>query len=76
MLIERRYHRLRNIREEVIDAEAGTGERVHPVVLQQAADNESQQEVGEIAGPNRMGVETQRHPRRVPVDDHADEREE
>ena len=32
VLIERRDHRLCDVAEEVIDAEAGTGKRIHPIV--------------------------------------------
>ena len=39
-LIEGRDHRLRDVGKEVIDAEARAGERVHPIVFKQAADDE------------------------------------
>ena len=60
----------------MVDAEARAGERIHPIVSEQAADDEPEQEVRQIAGTNGMRMEAQRHPRCVPVDDHADEREE
>ena len=60
----------------MVEAEARTGERIHPVIDEQAADDEPQQKVGQIAGANRVRMEAQRHARRVPIDDHADEREQ
>jgi hypothetical protein len=60
----------------VIDAETCARERVDPIVFEQAADDQPEQEIRQIAGSHRMRVEAQRHSRRIPVDDHADEREE
>ena len=76
ILIEGRDHRLGDVRKEMVDAEARAGKRIHPVVLKQAADDEPQQKVDQIARTNGLRMEAERHAGGVPVDDHADEREE
>ncbi len=60
----------------MIDAEARAWERIDPIVHEQAADDEPQQKVGQIAGAHGMRVKPERHAAGVPVDDHADQREE
>ena len=45
VLIEGRHHRLGDVGKEVVDAEARAGKRIHPIIQQQAADDEPQQKV-------------------------------
>ena len=45
VLIEGRDHRLGDVGEEVIDAEARAGERIDPIAFQQTADDEPEQEL-------------------------------
>ncbi len=47
----------------MIDAEARAGKRVDPIILKQAADDEPEQEIRQIAGVNGMGMEAERHAR-------------
>ena len=76
ILVEGRDHRLGDVGKEMIDAEARAGKRIHPIVLKQAANDKPQQKVGQIARPHRMRVEPECHAAGIPVDDHADQREE
>ena len=76
VLIEGRNHRLRDIGKEMIDAEARARKRIDPIVFEQAADDEPEQEVDQIARVNGCGMKPERHAGGVPVHDHADEREE
>ena len=50
----------------MIDAEARAWERIHPIVFEQAANDEPKQEVGKVARPHRMGMKAQRHPGCIP----------
>jgi hypothetical protein len=75
-LVEGRNHRLGDVRKEVVDSEAGAGKWVHPIVFEQATDDELQQELREIARSNLMIVEPESHTGGIPVDDHADGSEE
>src|SRR5665213_1671453 len=68
-LIEGRNHRLGDVRKEVVDAEARTRERIDPVGLQEAADDELKQELGQVARLNRVMMQTERHRRGLPVHD-------
>ena len=58
VLIEGSDHRLSDVREEVIDAEASSRKRIHPIVDEQAADDESQKELGHLAGADGMRMES------------------
>ena len=71
MLIERCDHRLCDVRKEVIDAEARAWERVHPIVQQQAAHDELEQEVGEVTRMHGMVMQPERHRAGISVDDHV-----
>ena len=76
-LVESGNHRLGDIAEEVIQSEARAGQRIDPVIDKQAADDQPQQKVRQIACANRMRMEAPyRHPGGVPIDDHVDQREE
>ena len=76
-MIEGRNHRLGDVRKEVVDAEASTGERIDPVGLQETADDELKQktwsgrplESGDDADENVIVEVCQFH-------DHADEHKE
>src|SRR6202012_2989198 len=75
-LIEGRDHRLSNVGEEVIDAEACTWKRIHPIVFEQTANDEFQEKVGEVAHMYMILVQPECHPGRAPVDRHAHQSEE
>jgi hypothetical protein len=70
-LIEGRDHCLGDIRKEVIDAEARTGEWVHPIVFEQAANDEFQQKIGKVAHMDVILMEPEAHTGGAPVDRHA-----
>ena len=60
-LIEGRDHRLGDVGKEVVDAEARAGERIDPVGLQETADDELKQKLGQVARLNRVMMQTERH---------------
>jgi hypothetical protein len=76
MLIECGDHRLRDVREEMIDAEACPWKGIYPVVKQQTAYDEFEKKVGQISGTHGMMMKAKRHGTGVPIDDHVHEGEE
>jgi len=60
----------------MVDAKAHSRKRIHPIVLKQAANDKPHQKVGQVARPHRVRVEPECHAAGIPVDDHADQREE
>ena len=75
-LIEGGDHCLGDIRKEVIDAEARTGEWVHPIVFEQAANDELHKKIGKVAHMDMILMEPEGHAGGAPVDGHAHQSEE
>ena len=60
----------------MIDTEARAGEWIHPIVFKQAADDEPQEKIDQIARVDRLGVKAKGHAGGIPVDDKADKGKE